>query len=257
MKKNFYILQIEENEELAIQIEKMIMEKHEFVTKSKIIKSGEEAIEEIQKKLPDFILLNQKLSGMTGLEMLEKCNDLKIKLPQVVVIVDENISREVEDRFYELGVKYICKRPLNDIQKKYVLYYIVTSYKTSTKIAQEDMLRLVCKQTEPLLKNLKNGRTPYQVSLVGFMLKYLIENDLEYSKESKKEIYEHLKEKYSLDNRIINEIRKIIEEIIEENYIGNEIAKKERYDINKDEIQEKFFNESKKNVLKDIIAESN
>ena len=41
--------------------------------------------------------------------MLEKCNDLKIKLPQVVVIVDENISREVEDRFYELGVKYICK----------------------------------------------------------------------------------------------------------------------------------------------------
>lgn len=49
MEKNFYILQIEENEELAIQIEKMIMEKHEFVTKSKIIKSGEEAIEEIQK----------------------------------------------------------------------------------------------------------------------------------------------------------------------------------------------------------------
>ena len=38
MEKNFYILQIEENEELAIQIEKMIMEKHEFVTKSKIIK---------------------------------------------------------------------------------------------------------------------------------------------------------------------------------------------------------------------------
>ncbi len=257
MEKNFYILQIEENEELAIQIEKMIMEKHEFITKSKIIKSGEEAIEEIQKKLPDFILLNQKLSGMTGLEMLEKCNDLKIKLPQVVVIVDENISREVEDRFYELGVKYICKRPLNDIQKRFVLYYIATSYKMSTKIKQEELSNLICKQTEPILKNLKNGRTPYQVSLVGFMLKYLIENDLEYSKESKKEIYEYLKKRYCLDERIINEIRMVIEDIIEENYIGNELTKKEQYDNNKDDIQEKFFNKLKENVLEDIIAESN
>ena len=82
MKKNFYILQIEENEELAKQIDKMINEKNDFVTKSKTVKSGEEAIEEIQKETPDFIFLNQKLSGMTGLEMLEKCKDLKIKLCQ-------------------------------------------------------------------------------------------------------------------------------------------------------------------------------
>ena len=107
MEKNFYILQIEENEELAIQIEKMIMEKHEFVTKSKIIKSGEEAIEEIQKKLPDFILLNQKLSGMTGLEMLEKCNDLKIKLPQVVVIVDENITHDGIYPSFKVGIRCV------------------------------------------------------------------------------------------------------------------------------------------------------
>lgn len=61
MEKNFYILQIEENEELAIQIEKMIMEKHEFVTKSKIIKSGEEAIEEIQKKITRFYTFKSKI----------------------------------------------------------------------------------------------------------------------------------------------------------------------------------------------------
>ena len=116
---------------------------------------------------------------------------------------------------------------------------------------------MICKQTEPILKNLKNGRTPYQVSLVGFMLKYLIENDLEYSKESKKEIYEYLKKRYCLDERIINEIRMVIEDIIEENYIGNELTKKEQYDNNKDDIQEKFFNKLKENVLEDIIAESN
>ena len=45
--------------------------------------------------------------------------------------------------------------------------------------------------------------------------------------------------------------------VIEENYIGNELTKKEQYDNNKDDIQEKFFNKLKENVLEDIIAESN
>ena len=94
MKKNFYILQIEENEELAKQIDEMIEEKYDFVTKNKTVKSGEEAIEEIQKEMPDFIILNQKLVGITGLEMLRQCQELKIKLPTIVVIIDESISKK-------------------------------------------------------------------------------------------------------------------------------------------------------------------
>lgn len=257
MKKNFYILQIEENEELAKQIDEMINEKYDFVTKSKTVKSGEEAIEEIQKEVPDFIFLNQKLSGMTGLEMLEKCKDLKIKLPTVVVIIDESISKKVELELYDLGVKYICKRPLNDIQIKYVLHYVETNYKRSIKIEKDDMARLTYKHTDPLLKNLSKERTPYQVRLIGFMLIYLIENDLEYGVENKDEIYEIFKQKDNLEDSIINEIKETIEGIIEENYVRNEPIKKLNYDINKDDIQKEFFNKLKENVLNDIIAESN
>lgn len=257
MKKNFYVLQIEENEELAIQLDKIIQEKYKFITKTKTVKSGEKAIEEIQNELPDFIFLNQKLSGMTGLEMLEKCKDLKIKLPTIVVIIDESISKKEEDKFYELGVKYICKRPLNDIQIKYVLYYVEKSYKTSIKIGIDDMNSLIYKYTDPILEFLKKGRTPYQVRLIGFILIYLIEKDLEYSNESKEEIYINLKKKDNLEDNIISEIKETIEGIIEENYVGNDPIKKMNYDINRNNIQEEFFHNLKENVLKDIIAESN
>lgn len=257
MKKNFYILQIEENEELAKQIDEMIEEKYDFVTKNKTVKSGEEAIEEIQKEMPDFIILNQKLVGITGLEMLRQCQELKIKLPTIVVIIDESISKKVELELYDLGVKYICKRPLNVIQIRYVLHYIETNYKRSIKIEKDDMVRLTNKHTEPLLKNLSKERTPYQVRLIGFMLIHLIENDLEYSAENKKEIYEFFKQKDNLEDNIINEIKESIEGIIEENYVGNEPIKKLNYDINKDDIQKEFFDKLKENVLNDIIAESN
>lgn len=257
MKKNFYILQIEENEELAKQIDEMIEEKYDFVTKNKTVKSGEEAIEEIQKEMPDFIILNQKLVGITGLEMLRQCQELKIKLPTIVVIIDESISKKVELELYDLGVKYICKRPLNDIQIRYVLHYIETNYKRSIKIEKDDMVRLTNKHTEPLLKNLSKERTPYQVRLIGFMLIHLIENDLEYSAENKKEIYEFFKQKDNLEDNIINEIKESIEGIIEENYVGNEPIKKLNYDINKDDIQKELFDKLKENVLNDIIAESN
>ena len=89
------------------------------------------------------------------------------------------------------------------------------------------------------------------------MLIHLIENDLEYSAENKKEIYEFFKQKDNLEDNIINEIKESIEGIIEENYVGNEPIKKLNYDINKDDIQKEFFDKLKENVLNDIIAESN
>ena len=119
------------------------------------------------------------------------------------------------------------------------------------------MIRLIGKQTDPILKNLKKGRTPYQVRLIGFMLKYLIENDLEYSKDNKDEIYDYFKKKDNLEDKIINEIRETTEGIIEESYVKDSLIRKLNYDINKDDIQEEFYHKLKENVMKDIIAESN
>lgn len=258
MKKDFYMLIIEDEEILAEQTRKMIEENCKFVNRIKIVNSGEKGIEELNKEMPDFIILNQYMpGGITGLEMLERCHSLDLKLPEVIVITGGLKSKFEEDRFYELGVSYISSRLLNEIQKKYIFYHIEKAYKESIKIDEEDMIRLLQKQTDPILENLDRKREPYQVRLMEHILRYIIENRLEYSKDEKIKIYKELKNKNHLEEKMINEIQGKIEGIIEENYTQGNPIRKLNYGINKDEIQEEFFHKLKENVLNDIIAESN
>lgn len=257
MKKDFYILQVEDEESLAKQTEKMIKENCPFVTRMKTVGTGEKGLKEIQEEIPDFIILNQYMPGITGLEMLERCHSLELKLPTVIVITGGIKTDQEVDRFYELGVKYISSRLLNDVQRKYILYYIEEAYKTSTKINEEDMTRIISKQMNAIIKDIRNIKQPYNVALLGYVLRHLLINKLEYSTEVKDDLYNYLKEENGLTDKMINEIREKIEEVIEKSYTRENPIRKLNYNINKDEIQEEFFHKLKENVLKDIIAESN
>ena len=257
MKKDFYILQIEDEEALAKQTEDMIKENCPFVTRMKTVGTGEKGIEEIQKEMPDFIIFNQYMPGITGLEMLERCHSLELKLPEVIVITGGLKTKEEEDRFYELGVKYISSRLLNDIQRRFIFYYIVECYKSSTKIEEEDMTRIISKQLNEIVEDIRNIKQPYNVALLGYLLRHLLINNIEYTTEIKDDLYKELQEKNNLTEDMINEIRERIEEVIEKNYINENPIRKLNYSINKDEIQKEFFHKLKENVLKDIIAESN
>lgn len=257
MKKDFYILQVEDEEPLAKQTEKMIKENCPFVTRMKTVGTGEKGIEEIQKEMPDLIILNQYMPGITGLEMLERCHSLELKLPTVIVITGGLKSKMEEERFYELGVKYISSRFINDIQKKYILYFIEETYKKSTKIKDEDMTRLISKQLNEIIKDVRNIKQPYNVTLLGVVLRHLLINNMEYSVEIKDDLYKFFQNEHNLSEKIINEIRDKIEEVIEKNYTKDNPIRKINYSINKDEIQEEFFHKLKENVLNDIIAESN
>lgn len=257
MKKDFYILQVEDEEPLAKQTEKMIKENCPFVTRMKTVGTGEIGLEEIQKEMPDLIILNQYMPGITGLEMLERCHSLELKLPTVIVITGGLKSKMEEERFYELGVKYISSRFINDIQKKYILYFIEETYKKSTKIKDEDMTRLISKQLNDIIKDVRNIKQPYNVTLLGVVLRHLLINNMEYSVEIKDDLYKFFQKEHNLSEKIINEIRDKIEEVIEKNYTKDNPIRKINYSINKDEIQEEFFHNLKENVLNDIIAESN
>ena len=160
MKKDFYILQVEDEESLAKQTEKMIKENCPFVTRMKTVGTGEKGLKEIQEEIPDFIILNQYMPGITGLEMLERCHSLELKLPTVIVITGGIKTDQEVDRFYELGVKYISSRLLNDVQRKYILHYIEEAYKTSTKINEEDMTRIISKQMNAIIKDIRNIKQP-------------------------------------------------------------------------------------------------
>lgn len=257
MKKDFYVLQIEDEELLAEQTEKMIKEGCPFITRMKTVGTGEKGLEEIQKEMPDFIILNQYMPGITGLEMLERCHSLELKLPTVIVITG-GIKTDMEvNRFYELGVKYISSRLLNDVQRRHILYFIEKAYKTSTKINEEDMTRIISQQLNVIIEDVKNIKQPYNVALLGYVLRHLVINNLEYSIEIKDDLYKYLKEENGLSDNSIDEIREKIEEVIEKSYTMDNPIKKLNYKINKDSIQEEFFHKLKENVLKDIIAESN
>ncbi len=257
MKKDFYILQIEDEEILAKQTEKLIKENCPFITKMITVESGEKGLAEIKKEMPDFIILNQYMSGITGLEMLERCHSLELELPPVIVITGGLKTRMEEDRFYELGVKYISSRSINDIQKRHILYFIEEAYKTSTKISEEDMFRIISKQLDKIIKDVRNIKQPYNVTLLGFVLRYLLINNMEYSVEIKDDIYKYFQKEYDLTENMINEIREKVEEVIEKNYTKENKIRKINYTINKDDIQKEFFHKLKENVLNDIIVESN
>ena len=257
MKKYFYVLIIEDEERLALQTKEMLNEKCPFISKIKIVENGEIGLKEIKRKMPDCIIVNQYMPKMTGLEMIEKAKQLELNLPLTIVLTGGLKSNIERKKFCELGIDYIFVRPFNDIREKEFIYFIEKAYKTSTKIEKRDMIRLIEKQTKPLLDNLAKYRVPYQVRLVAHMLQYLIENNLEYSKLEKQKIYEYYKQRDNLKDEDIKGIQDCIEGIIEENYtLGNPIRKM-NYQINKDDIQEEFFHNLKENVLKDIIAESN
>lgn len=256
MIKDFNILIIEDELKLAENLKKTILENFRYKVNIDIETSGEKGLERIINKMPDFIFLNQYMPGITGLEMLERCRSLKLKLPTIIVVTGGISTREY-NRFLQLGVKSVLNRLMTEGAIDYLMDLLEWEYDQSLNIPDEDMMKLIEKQTRPILKNLGKTKTPYQVTLMGLILKYLIEQKLEYSKENKKAIYEYFKNRDKLEDNIINEIQISVESIIEENYVQGNPIRKLNYGIVKDEIQETFFHNLKENVVKDIIAESN
>ena len=71
MKKDFNVLIIEDEKALAEQIEKMLKDNCKYITKIEIAENGEIGLQKIIEEMPDFIILNQYMPGITGLEMLD------------------------------------------------------------------------------------------------------------------------------------------------------------------------------------------
>ena len=256
MKKDFYVLIVEDEEAIANHTKKMLEDKCPFITKLEIVENGELGLKKIKQEMPDFIILNQYMPKMTGLEMIEECTKLNLKLPTVIVMTG-GMKDEERKRFNELGIEYIFTRTLNEFQIKYFLHFVKESYQRSTKIAEEDMTEIISRQTNVLYEEITEIPEPISVSLVAYVIRHLVKNDMEYKKETKDELYNYFKEQNKLSDKMIKEIREKIEILIKYNYCQGNPIRKLNYQINKDDIEYEFFHNLKENVLKDIIAESN
>lgn len=94
-----------------------------------IASSGEEGLDIIQKEDFDIVLLDIKLSGMTGLETLKKIKEIKPDLT-VIMITGFGYDEELISKSREMG----CS---GYIGKNMPISQIMTSFKLFAKSAQE------------------------------------------------------------------------------------------------------------------------
>lgn len=72
------------------------------------------AVESIQNKRPDILLIDMLMPEMDGIEVMEKLNELDIKIPTVVLTAD--IQEQVKEECFELGAKAFLNKPATEIE---------------------------------------------------------------------------------------------------------------------------------------------
>ena len=76
------ILIVDDDAQLRHSFNKLLSEEgHEVVTAS----SGETAIATVEGDIPDLVILDIRLPGMSGLETLERLRKLESKLPIIIM----------------------------------------------------------------------------------------------------------------------------------------------------------------------------
>ena len=103
---------------INLKLLKTILTQHHF-DKVQLIYSGEELLKEIHNEIPDIILLDIMMPGMSGYEALErikKNNDWK-HIP-VIMITAAPLEEEMEPlrRSFELGAMDYISKPFSSIE---------------------------------------------------------------------------------------------------------------------------------------------
>ncbi len=105
-----------------------LLKKERCVVRS--VSSGEEALDMLNKEDFDIVLLDIKLSGMSGLEALKKIKDLKPKTA-VVMITGFGYDEDLINKSKEYGC---C----GYIGKNMPISQIMSNFKLFTRVAQPD-----------------------------------------------------------------------------------------------------------------------
>jgi len=87
-----------------------ILEKSGFETIQAV--NGIEALNIASEKKPSLMILDLLMPEMDGFEVLKKLNELKTRLP--VIILSADIQDEVKQECYDLGVKGFINKPFKE-----------------------------------------------------------------------------------------------------------------------------------------------
>jgi len=88
---------------------RLMLERHGFAVR--LAQSGQEALEKIQAKVPDVLMLDVMMPDMSGFEVLERlrANNLTARVP--VILVSARIGDEDVMTGYQVGADYYITKP--------------------------------------------------------------------------------------------------------------------------------------------------
>lgn len=99
---------------LYSKIIKNIAEEYEVI----VANSGEEGFEKVKAYSPALLITDHIMPGMSGYELVSKImhSDLSSKPP--VIVLSADVDRSITDDYYQLGIEYVFRKPVNLISFK-------------------------------------------------------------------------------------------------------------------------------------------
>jgi DNA-binding response OmpR family regulator len=74
--------------------------------------SGNEALEKIQDEKPDFLLIDHKMPGFSGIETIEKVREMEEFKELPILLYTGNVSDIPDDKVAELNIK-VAEKPID------------------------------------------------------------------------------------------------------------------------------------------------
>ena len=93
--------------------------------------NGQQGIDIINKKAVDLIVLDEKMPGMSGMEMLKKIKGMKLNIPVIVLTGSVNVAeiKQYKKKLY----KHLLYKPIRIAELEKLIKKILASKKSPAK----------------------------------------------------------------------------------------------------------------------------
>jgi DNA-binding NtrC family response regulator len=148
-KENIKVLLVDDEEEFVRTLSERIQLRD---IGSKVVLDGEKAVESLEEEIPDVMVLDLKMPGMNGIEVLKK---VKEAYPQVkVVMLTGHGSEKDEEEARKLGAFDYLQKPsgleriIDSIKKAYWSAFDTAVATTFAEAGEYETARKVMEDTE-------------------------------------------------------------------------------------------------------------
>ena len=148
-KENIKVLLVDDEEEFVRTLSERIQLRD---IGSKVVLDGEKAVESLEEEIPDVMVLDLKMPGMNGIEVLKKVKEAYPKVK--VVMLTGHGSKKDEEEARKLGAFDYLQKPsgleriIDSIKKAYRSAIVTAVAKNFAEAGEYETARKVMEDTE-------------------------------------------------------------------------------------------------------------